>query len=346
LLAHLNNGGTWDDIPRTKSVLELNMFFDVRKVSPERLADPEDDQNIDKSAGTEEVMVDKAMMTGSNIKPSVKNQIAMVDKATMTDFDIEDFVTDKVTMTDFDMESSATDKATTAELDIKGSATDNLPTDKGTAETDINMESATKEPTTGGHLATDKTTAKNDDTTKSVGTNVPTSKESASEQATTEQAGINTKCATEKPTSNDNPATDEFMMDLDSESSVTISVGTDTKNAKGKAAVHDSDLDGSSAISEEDATELEDEIQITLLTLEQMRPLTQFRNLRVLKLVGMMKSYQPVIWQVVWLNPRLVTLELEMAVGLDIENPVGPSGWKPITNGWVMNVKSWAPPVY
>jgi hypothetical protein len=27
LLAHLNNGGNWDDIPRSKSVLELDMFF-------------------------------------------------------------------------------------------------------------------------------------------------------------------------------------------------------------------------------------------------------------------------------------------------------------------------------
>ncbi|OQE27013.1 hypothetical protein PENFLA_c006G07250 [Penicillium flavigenum] len=389
LLAHLNNGGNWDDIPRTKSVLELNMFFDVRKVSPESLVDPNDDQNIDKSAVTEEVMVDKAMMTGSNIKSSVKNKIAMVDKATMTDFDIESSATHKATTAELDIKGSATEnlptdkgnaetdvnmesatkelttgdhlatdkatendgitksvEATTAELDIKGSATDNMPADKGTAETDVNMESATKVPTIGGHLATDKTAAKNDDTTKSVGTDKPISNKSAAEQTTIEQAGMNTKCATENETSNDNPATDGFMMDLDSESSVTISLGTDTKNAKDKAAVHDSDLDGPSAMSEEDAAEPEDEIQITLLTLEQMRPLTQFRNLRVLKLVGMMKSYQPVIWQVVWLNPRLITLDLEMAVGLDIENPVGPSSWKPITKGWVMNVKSWAPPVY
>ncbi|KAJ5270054.1 hypothetical protein N7505_005812 [Penicillium chrysogenum] len=332
LLAHLNNGGNWDDIPRSKSVLELDMFFDVRKVAPKSPVDPNDDQNVKKSGVTEEVTVDKTMMTGPNIKSSVKNKIAMVDKATMTDFDIE---------------SSATHKATTAELGIKGSATDNLPTDKGTAETDVNMESATKELTTGDHLVTDKTTAKNDDATKSVSTDEPASKKSAAEQASIDQAGINTKCATENETSNDNPATGGFMMNLDSESSVIINLGTDTKNAKEKGAVHDSDPDGpSDAISDEEAADLEDEIQITLLTLEQMHPLTQFRNLRVLKLVGMMKSYQPVIWQVVWLNPRLVTLELEMAVGLDIEKPVGPSGWKPITKGWVMNVKSWAEPAY
>lgn len=332
LLAHLNNGGNWDDIPRSKSVLELDMFFDVRKVAPKSPVDPNDDQNIKKSGVTEEVIVDKTMMTGPNIKSSVKNKIAMVDKATITDFVIE---------------SSATHKATTAELGIKGSAADNLPTDKGTAETDVNMESATKELTTGDHLMTEKTTAKNYDAIKSVSTDEPISKKSAAGQVTIDQAGINTKCATENETSNDNPATGGFMMNLDSESSVIISLGTDTKNAKEKGAVHDSDPDGpSDVISDEEAADLEDEIQITLLTLEQMRPLTQFRNLRVLKLVGMMKSYQPVIWQVVWLNPRLVTLELEMAVGLDIEKPVGPSGWKPITKGWVMNVKSWAEPAY
>jgi hypothetical protein len=390
LLAHLNNGGNWDDIPRSKSVLELDMFFDVRKVAPKSPVDPNDGQNIKKSGVTEEVIVDKTMMTGPNIKSSVKNKIAMVDKATITDFVIESSATHKATTaelgikgsaadnlptdkgtaeTDVNMESATkelttsghltTDKATeddsiaksveatTAELGIKGSATDNLPAGKGTAETDVNMESATKELTTGDHLVTDKTTAKNDDATKSVSTDEPASKKSAAEQATIDQAGINTKCATDNETSNDNPATGGFMMNLDSESSVIINLGTDTKNAKEKGAVHDSDPDGpSDVISDEEAADLEDEIQITLLTLEQMRPLTQFRNLRVLKLVGMMKSYQPVIWQVVWLNPRLVTLELEMAVGLDIEKPVGPSGWKPITKGWVMNVKSWAEPAY
>ncbi|KGO48256.1 hypothetical protein PEX2_022640 [Penicillium expansum] len=239
LMAHLNDGGTWDTIPRTRSVLELNMFFDARKVSPKSLVDLDDDQSVDQGA-----MVDKATMTDPGIDFSNITPTAMVDK---------------VTMTGFDTETAATDKATMAELDIGGSATDNLPADKGTAETDVSTECGTNELTTGDHLATEAT----------------------------EDRGAH------------------YSVKKSSE-----------------------------------------EIRISILTLEQVRPLLEFCNLRVLKLVGMMKSYQPIIWQTVWLNPQLTTLELEMAVGLDINKPVGPSGWAPIKKGWVMNVKSRAAPVY
>lgn len=267
-MAHLNDGGTWDDIPRTQSVLELNMFFDARKASPESLVDLDDDQTIDK--GT---MVDKAIMTDPELESPINNT-TMVDKATMTDFDIE---------------SSATDKATMAELDIEGSATDNLPTDEGTAETNVSMECATNDLTTGEHLpsdhATDEATAKTD-------------------------------------------------VNLESDAAIEASVPTLNDTATDDQGAH------------QPAEKPEDGIRITILSLEQMRALTEFRNLRVLKLTGMMKSYQRIIWHAVWLNPQLTTLELEMAVGLDIEHPIGPSGWKPITKGWVMNVKSSASPVY
>ncbi|KAJ6124046.1 hypothetical protein N7471_011363 [Penicillium samsonianum] len=43
------------------------------------------------------------------------------------------------------------------------------------------------------------------------------------------------------------------------------------------------------------------------------------------------------------MNPKLTTLELEMAVGLDIKMPVGSSGWRTIKKGWVMNIKSCLP---
>ncbi|KAJ5401258.1 uncharacterized protein N7487_007154 [Penicillium crustosum] len=86
-------------------------------------------------------------------------------------------------------------------------------------------------------------------------------------------------------------------------------------------------------------------IRITIPSEENLRPLVEFRNLRVLRLTGMFKSYQSVIWQAVWLNSQLTTLELEMTVGLEIKKP-GPRGWKPITDGWVMNVKSFGAPVY
>ncbi|KAJ5927635.1 hypothetical protein N7516_009408 [Penicillium verrucosum] len=87
------------------------------------------------------------------------------------------------------------------------------------------------------------------------------------------------------------------------------------------------------------------EVRITIPSDHALRPLVEFRNLRVLRLTGMFKSYQRTIWQAVWLNPQLVTLELEMAVGLEIKEPV-PRGWKPIRDGWVMNAGSFGAPVY
>lgn len=55
----------------------------------------------------------------------------------------------------------------------------------------------------------------------------------------------------------------------------------------------------------------------------------ELQDLRVLKLTGIMHFYQLIIWQTVWINPQLATLQLEMAVGLDFKKPVGPSGWGP-----------------
>ncbi|OQE35116.1 hypothetical protein PENCOP_c014G04895 [Penicillium coprophilum] len=188
LMACLNKGGSWDNIPRTKSVLKLNMFFDATKVHPKNLVNLEDDQTTEKGA-----------------------------------------------MTDFDNEGSATDPT---------SSTTNTTTMVGGA-IDAFYEIATDEQET------------------------------------------------------DHPA-----------------------------------------------EKSEGEIVITILSLEQVRPLGEFRNLRVLKLTGMMKSYQPIIWQTVWVNPQLTTLELEMAVGLEINKPLGPSEWETIEKGWVMSIKSCATPVY
>ncbi|CAI7596830.1 unnamed protein product [Penicillium glandicola] len=358
LMAHINNGGTWDNIPRTRSVLELNMFFDARKVSSESLVDLDDDQSVDKNTMADEFpMVDKAIMTDSDLTSST-NKPTMVNKATMTNLDVEASVTDSATMT---------------ELDIEGSATDNLATDKATVETDVSMEYATNEPTTDDYLPTDKITAETDDIMKSDATiedNVPTSKKTSDEHTDTDTE----------------------------ESTTPIDESSTNKKDKGKAAVHDWNVDSPRAIRKQDLPifdapqypdqevmltiaapnvakildevfddfiqtstgdqvgrhsekqegeiRIEDEIRITILTLEQMRPLVEFRRLRVLKLTGMMRSYQPIIWQTVWVNPQLTTLELEMAVGPDIENPMGRSGWKAIKKGWVMNVRSYAPPVY
>ena len=47
--------------------------------------------------------------------------------------------------------------------------------------------------------------------------------------------------------------------------------------------------------------------------LQDLAPLCLYRELRTLKIIGMMQSYQSYIWLVVWLNPQLTDLALEMA---------------------------------
>ena len=46
---------------------------------------------------------------------------------------------------------------------------------------------------------------------------------------------------------------------------------------------------------------------------QDLSPLCLYRELRTLKITGMMRSYQSYIWLAVWLNPRLTDLTLEMA---------------------------------
>ena len=48
--------------------------------------------------------------------------------------------------------------------------------------------------------------------------------------------------------------------------------------------------------------------------MQDLAPLTLFRQLTYLKIDGMMQTYQSQIWQCVWLNPHLHTLVLAMSI--------------------------------
>lgn len=61
-------------------------------------------------------------------------------------------------------------------------------------------------------------------------------------------------------------------------------------------------------------------------------PLCEFRNLRSLRLGGMLQSYQTYIWRTCWLNPNLEELILEMALEPTI-NQVN-SSCTPIESSW------------
>ncbi|KAK2733665.1 hypothetical protein FQN57_002062 [Myotisia sp. PD_48] len=72
-----------------------------------------------------------------------------------------------------------------------------------------------------------------------------------------------------------------------------------------------------------------------IMPLEELLPLCNFRNLRCLKLTGMMQSYQKYIWQTVWLNPGLEELELEMGLEPCIRRTFN-ADWPSIKGDWVV----------
>ena len=60
----------------------------------------------------------------------------------------------------------------------------------------------------------------------------------------------------------------------------------------------------------------------TVFPSQDLSPLCLYRELRSLKITGMMQNYQSMLWLVVWLNPHLTDLSLEMvgeAEALDVE---------------------------
>jgi hypothetical protein len=89
----------------------------------------------------------------------------------------------------------------------------------------------------------------------------------------------------------------------------------------------------------------EEEKDDGILAIIELKPLCEFRNLRSLKLTGMLRSYQVYIWQAVWLNPNLEALHLAMALEPGILS-IQSTEWKQIKLGWKMSGKQYADPVY
>ncbi len=69
--------------------------------------------------------------------------------------------------------------------------------------------------------------------------------------------------------------------------------------------------------------------------LEDLEPLCEFRQLRSLKLTGMLDSYQKYIWQAAWLNPNLEELALEMCLEPSIRSDHS-KDWPTIKGNWRM----------
>jgi hypothetical protein len=60
----------------------------------------------------------------------------------------------------------------------------------------------------------------------------------------------------------------------------------------------------------------------------------------------MLQSYQAFIWQTAWLNLGLDELELGMVLGPEIMSVTHGRQWKLIEEGWTMDEKQSAEPVY
>ncbi|PLN85602.1 hypothetical protein BDW42DRAFT_202038 [Aspergillus taichungensis] len=83
----------------------------------------------------------------------------------------------------------------------------------------------------------------------------------------------------------------------------------------------------------------------TKLPVEELAPPCLFRNLRVLKLTGMMHSYQKYIWQAAWLNTNLEELELDMALPPRYSR-TAVYKWPYMKGGWQMSKAHYGEPVY
>ncbi|OOQ83749.1 hypothetical protein PEBR_33376 [Penicillium brasilianum] len=82
------------------------------------------------------------------------------------------------------------------------------------------------------------------------------------------------------------------------------------------------------------------------LNIIELEPLCQFRCLRSPRITGMLQSYQAFIWQAAWLNLDLEELSLEMGLEPEIDSTVHRAQWKAIKDGWEMDKKHYAEPVY
>ena len=68
-----------------------------------------------------------------------------------------------------------------------------------------------------------------------------------------------------------------------------------------------------------------------------LKPLWRLRELRSLKIVGMQRSYQSMIWEIVWKNPHMERLTMEMGEAPVLSQRAKDLGWR------IIQGSDWAP---
>lgn len=92
-----------------------------------------------------------------------------------------------------------------------------------------------------------------------------------------------------------------------------------------------------------DSSEGEEDEEPTIFPINEMAPLCMFRNLRILKLTGMMQSYQMYIFQAAWLNTNIEELEIGMTLAPRLRRGYK---WPFMKGDWRLDKATYGEPVY
>ncbi|BCS23215.1 uncharacterized protein APUU_31440A [Aspergillus puulaauensis] len=107
--------------------------------------------------------------------------------------------------------------------------------------------------------------------------------------------------------------------------------------------MHETEKAGTGNQNRIDAFEGEEDGEPAIFPISGMAPLCMFRNLRILKLTGMMQSYQMYIFQAAWLNTDLEELEIEMALAPRLRRGYK---WPFMKGDWRLDKANYGEPVY
>lgn len=107
--------------------------------------------------------------------------------------------------------------------------------------------------------------------------------------------------------------------------------------------VHETGKENECNQNKRDPSEGQEDGEPPIFPINEMAPLCMFRSLRILKLTGMMQSYQMYIFQAAWLNTNLEELEIEMTLAPRLRRGYK---WPFMKGDWRLDKATYGEPVY